>query len=100
MAALEMLGDWLTESIWTYVLVEAEVTTAGKSDQWLHSSQVKLVRYAHEMTYVALYVILMTTYSIFEMRLTFDKWIKNQARLNVQFKFAGYTVFQVELVLF
>jgi hypothetical protein len=47
MAALKTLGDLLDGSGWTTILVNANVTSAGRADAMLHASPVSRTRHAH-----------------------------------------------------
>lgn len=49
MAALKVIGQWLKESGWTEALVEARVTTQGRSQSMLQVSNVSRTRYAYEV---------------------------------------------------
>ena len=49
MAILKMLGEWLTDSGWSTMLVMSKVTTSGRAEGILNASHVTRARYAHQV---------------------------------------------------
>lgn len=47
MVAWETIGDWLENTGWTALLVDADVASTGKADSFLQASHVSRTRYAH-----------------------------------------------------
>lgn len=57
MAIMKTIGDWLDGSGWTTALVNAHVTSAGRSESMLHASHVARTRHAQEVTAACLYIL-------------------------------------------
>ena len=80
MAALRMLGHWLESSGWVHCLVQAEVSTPGVAESFIHGSHVKRTRYAHMVTAASLFVCQRRSYAQFcddlsqPDRVSFDDW--------------------------
>lgn len=49
MAGLKVIGQWLNNSGWVNALVQANVTTKGRSESMLSASHVTRTRYAHQV---------------------------------------------------
>lgn len=49
MAALKVIGQWLKGSGWVETLVQAKVTTQGRSESMLQATNVSRTRYAHQV---------------------------------------------------
>ena len=49
MAALKTIGDWLKGSGWCSALVEAEISSAGTAESFLHASHISKTRHAHQV---------------------------------------------------
>jgi len=57
MAALKTIGDWLDNSGWVQVLVQAEIATAGMADSLLKATHIMRTRRAQQITAAALYIL-------------------------------------------
>lgn len=55
MAALEVPGKWLGNSVWTAALVQGGITTTGKADTLLTDCYAARTRYPRQVTAGALY---------------------------------------------
>ena len=62
MAVLMVHGNWLEDSGWTSALTEADITTSGRADSLMIGSQVKQMRYTHEVTAYSLHILLDRAY--------------------------------------
>ena len=57
MAGLKMIGDLLDGTGWTNAIAQAEVTTKGTADSFIHASHVARTRRAHQVTSSSLYIL-------------------------------------------
>ena len=57
MAGLKMIGDLLDGTGWTNAIAQAEVTTKGTADSFIHASHVARTRRAHQVTASSLYIL-------------------------------------------
>ena len=64
MATIAMLGTWLNGSGWVEVLVNYGVTTQGRGNAALKCFHVKRARYLHQVTTVALNILLQRSWKI------------------------------------
>ena len=94
MAIMKTIGDWLDGSGWTTALVNAHVTSAGRSESMLHASHVARTRRAHEVTAASLYILKKRAYADYVSRqhdqvscLTFQDWSKGQCQKHPQFQY-------------
>ena len=55
MVFLRVIGEWLDGSGWCKSLVDAYIETPGRADSLTGSGHVTISRWAHEVTYAALY---------------------------------------------
>ena len=46
----KLLGDWLQDSGWTAILIDAEVATPGQGEAMLKGTRVTRTHYAHQET--------------------------------------------------
>ena len=53
-AALKTLGDWLRDSGWVQILVQADIASPRIADSCLHATHVAHTRRAHQVTVAAL----------------------------------------------
>ena len=51
----KVLGDWVQDSGWVEMLVDAEETSPGRADALVKDSHVTLTRYAHQVTALSLF---------------------------------------------
>ena len=65
MAALKLLGDWLSGSGWTNVISASGIASAGTADAYLKALHVTRTRHAHQVTAAALYVLQHKAYTEF-----------------------------------
>ena len=50
----KLLGDWLRDSGWTAILIDAEVTSPGRAEVLLKGTHVTKTCYAHQVTALSL----------------------------------------------
>ncbi|XP_063543982.1 uncharacterized protein LOC134754187 isoform X2 [Cydia strobilella] len=95
MAALRLIGQWLSGSGWVEALVQANVTTQGRSESMLTASHVTRTRYAHQVTAAALYYLQKEAYQAQldvgdEAQgplITFGEWRLEKCASTPQFKY-------------
>ena len=82
MNLLKLLGDWLRDSGWTAVLIQADITTSGRAEAMLSGSHVTRSRYAHQVTAGSLKIFRDHAYQQYqeneENALSFEEWCKKQ----------------------
>ena len=61
MAALRVLGEWLTNSGWLSMLVKADIATSGRAEGIEKASHVTRTRYAHEVCLLTFILNLLNT---------------------------------------
>jgi len=104
MAALKMLGHWLSNSGWDAALVQADITTPGRADAILKASHVTRSRYAHQVSACALFICQQQAYQEYlnssgcEEQLDFNDWVKRQCNEYPQFLY-WTTVLELELLI-
>ena len=90
-ASLNMIGQWLTNSGWECVLVQADITIPGKANAILKASHVTRSRYTHQITACALHVLQRKSYeadsSITNQQIEFKDWVEEKTEKYPQFKF-------------
>ena len=86
MTALIVVGDWLKDSGWESVLVNANISTPGRVDAMLKASHVTRTRYAHQVTACVLYILQKRAYDEYvavtddnQEPIGFHDWCKAQA---------------------
>ena len=83
-ASLNMIGQWLTNSGWECVLVQADITIPGRANAILKASHVTRSRYTHQSTACALHVLQRKSYeadsSITNQQMEFKDWIEEKLR--------------------
>ena len=62
-AALTLPGDLLSESGWVEALTEAGIFISGIAESCITAAHIKRTRYAHEVTAVVLYTMMMNQYT-------------------------------------
>ncbi len=105
MAALKVVGDWLEDSGWVEVLVQAKVASPGTAESFLKAAHVTRTRHAHQVTASSLYILLKKSYASYvqssepaEQHNTFEEWCVTSKQVSPQFLF-WYTAFELEVVL-
>ena len=104
MAALRMIGHWLDSSGWVHCLVQANVSTPGVAESFIHASHVKRTRYAHMVTAASLFVCQQRSYAEAcdgfsdSDHVSFEVWRSNRLQASTQFKYWD-TVLQMELTV-
>ena len=53
----EMLGDWVRDSGWVEMLIDADVTSPGRAEVLIKGSHVTWTRYAHQVTALSLSIL-------------------------------------------
>ena len=104
MNVMKLLGDLLDGSGWSYILTEADVTSAGRADGIIKGSHVTRCRYAHQVTVVALQKLKLTAYNTYidslapyDVPMSFDMWATRQASHIPMFQYWN-TVQDLELL--
>ena len=59
----KLLGDWLRDSGWIAILIDAEVTTPGRAEAMLKGSHVTRTRYVHQVTALSLSILRREAYT-------------------------------------
>jgi len=105
MATLNMLGKWLDGSGWSSALVEADITTCGRTAALLSSSHVKRFCYAHQVTVASLHILQIKAYQnyceeqlVFEEPLALEVWSQSKKQQHPQFYNWGI-VMELELLM-
>ncbi len=57
MCTLKCPGNWLEESGWTNVLVQADIASTVVADSFIKGSHVGRTRHAHQVTVNALHIL-------------------------------------------
>ena len=52
-----MLGDWMQDSGWVEMLIDADVTSPGRAEALVKGSHVTWTRYAHQVTALSLSIL-------------------------------------------
>ena len=101
-AAFTLPGDLLEGSGWVEVLTEAGIFTSGVADSCLTAIHIKRTRYAHEVTAVVLYAIMMKQYTEYRVSVVpddtpddIDTWT---VKMSAQFQYMRH-VLQLELLI-
>ena len=79
MCVLKCLGNWLENSGWTNVLVQAKLASPGVADSFLKASHVTRSRHAHQVTVCVLQILLENAYEKYKKTennnlLTMEDW--------------------------
>lgn len=105
MAALNVIGDWLEDSGWVEVLVQAKVASTGTAESFLKASHVTRTRHAHQVTASSLYILLKKSYDCYLKSLeagdrqeSFNEWCDRCKQEVPQF-FFWYTALELELLV-
>jgi hypothetical protein len=106
MAFMKTIGDWLDGSGWTTALVNANITSVGRSESMLHASHVSRTRHVHQVTAASLYVLQQQSYMDYvDSRdnaqtpvLNFTDWCEYQCKLYPMFQYWHITL-QLQLTL-
>ncbi len=98
---LKLLEDWIDGSGWTSSLVQADVTTAGRTDAMLTGAHVTRTRYAHQVPAASLHILQKQAYRQYltqhsdtdtEARLSIEEWSDVQSGAQPQFKYWATTM--------
>ena len=94
MNVMKLLGDILTGSGWTAILVQSEVTTAGRADAILKGSHVTRSRYIHQVTAAALHLLQVSAFQKYieslgqeDQQMDFKAWCSSKSSEIPQFKY-------------
>lgn len=105
MNVLKLIGDFLSGSGWTTILVQSEVTTAGRADAILKGSHVTRSRYVHQVTAATLYLLQVSAYEKYQESLSpddenmdFTSWCNARTKQSPQFQY-WTTVLELELLV-
>ena len=105
MTALIVIGDWLKDSGWESVLVNANIATPGRVNAMLKASHVTRTRYAHQVTACVLYILQKRAYDEYvavtddnQEPIGFHDWCKAQADQYPQFMY-WLTVLELEILV-
>lgn len=104
MNVMKLLGDFLTGSGWTAVLVQSEVTTSGRAEAILKGSHVTRSRYVHQVTAATLHLLQVSAFQKYidsiaqeDEQLDFKSWSSNKATEVPQFQYWAL-VLELELL--
>lgn len=64
MTMMKTIGDYIAESGWTTALLNAEIFTKGKIDNVIHGGQIKQARYAHQVIFFFIFIIIFISLNI------------------------------------
>ena len=106
MLLLKLLGDWLRDSGWIAILIDAEVTTPGRAEAMLKGSHVTRTRYTHQVTALSLSILRREAYTKYTCEcqenadepLPFIEWCAKMGGTLPQFKY-WQTVYDMEMLL-
>ena len=102
MPSLKMVGHWLNNSGWDSTLVQAHITTRGRSDAILKAAHITRSCYAHQVSACALFILQLRAYkaSIGDNREPDDlsTWVQKQCEAHPQFLFWS-TALELELLV-
>ena len=94
MAALKMLGKWLTGSGWSDIICGAGVATQGVAESFLTASHVARTRRAHQVTAVSLHILTNKAYETSKIKvdkndrpLSLEEWMKAMEKKSPTFLF-------------
>ena len=90
---LKVIGDWLEDSGWVEVLVQAKVASAGIADSFVKVSRATRTRHAHQITSSSLYILLKKSLQIISCITG-----TNVDKQSPQFQF-WYTALHLELLI-
>lgn len=97
---LSVIGTWLEGSGWEEALVTAGITTPGRAEGLLKSEHIKKARYAHEVSIVALNILLLETFESNEdtENCEYFEWIETKRKLSPQFQY-WITTMELQAIL-
>lgn len=97
---LAVIGTWLEGSGWEDALVKSGITTPGRAEGLLKSEHIKRARYAHEVSIVALNILLLETFESDEDTEDRDyfEWIETKRQQSPQFQY-WITAMELEAIL-
>ena len=102
----KLLGDWLQDSGWTAICIDAEVTSPGRAEALLKGTHVTRTRYAHEGTALSLSILRREAYTKYMCEcqengdefLLFKAWCNKKGKILPQLKY-WQTVYDMEMLL-
>ena len=91
----KLLGDWVRDSGWVEMLVDADVTSPGRADALVKGAHVTRTRYAHQVTVLSLSILRKDAYTRYVAvceengteLLSFKTWCIQQSNKVPQFKY-------------
>lgn len=97
---MAVIGSWLEGSGWEEALVRSGLVTSGRAEGLLRSDHIKRTRYAHEVSLVALNVLLFEKFENAEDREESDymQWVEIKRKESPQFEF-WTTAMELEAIL-
>jgi hypothetical protein len=98
--SLKAIGDILHGSGCTHALTEAQVCNSGTADGILSAVHVTKVRYAHQVTYVALKSLLCEAHQESSTTMELDDWCKSQSQYPTFAYWTLVTTFEALLLTF
>ena len=94
MNVMKLLGDILTGSGWTAILVQSEVTTSGRADAILKGSHVTRSRYIHQVKAAVLHLLQVSAFQKYieslgqeDQQIDFKSWSSSKSSEIPQFKY-------------
>lgn len=97
---LAVIGTWLEGSGWEDALVKSGITTPGRAEGLLKSDHIKRARYAHEVSLVALNILLFEIYECDEDNeaIEYQEWIEIKRKESPQFEY-WITAMELQAIL-
>lgn len=97
---MAVIGTWLEGSGWEDALVKSGITTPGRAEGLLKSDHIKRARYAHEVSLVALNILLFESFEADEDNgnTEYDNWIEIKRKESPQFQY-WITAMELQAIL-
>ena len=102
----KLLGDWVRDSGWVEILIDADVTSPGRAEALVKGAHVTRTRYAHQVTALSLSIFRKDAYTRYTAvceengaeLLSFKTWCIQQGSKVPQFKY-WQTVYDMDMLL-
>ena len=103
LALFQLLGDWLDDSGWTNILVQADIARSGTADSFIKASHITKTRHAHQVTAATLYILLRKAHedcqpNDADTREPFEEWCIRRSRETVHFNY-WFKTLSLELLM-
>ena len=92
MAIMNVIGDWVADSGWAYLLSKVNVANIGSAELFEDVSHVMKTCNAHQVTASALYILQRQAYEEYtsdtnDEAMPLEEWIQHQENIHPQFKY-------------